>query len=210
MSETNEKKRSVLKEPWIRSLGLILAVLAICGGLVYLLVSGSEIKIDTSQVIAPSIELAPTTSGPLNEVYVKEGDQVLANQVVAKVGDELIKAKVDGTIISVNNDIGTIFNPGQPVVTMIDPNELRVVGTIDEDKGLSEIQVGQRASFTVDAFGSETFDGVVDEISPTSHQSGVVFNISDKRQIQQFDIKVRFEPDSRLKNGMSAKLTIYK
>jgi len=66
-------------------------------------------------------------------------------------------------------------------------------------------------TFTVDAFGSQQFSGVVDEIAPTSNQSAVVFNISDSRQTQQFDIKVRFDtseyPD--LRNGMSARMTIY-
>ena len=51
--------------------------------------------------------------------------------------------------------IGKTFNPGQAVVSMIDPAQLRVVGTIDENKGLNEIHVGQLASFTVDAFGSK-------------------------------------------------------
>jgi multidrug resistance efflux pump len=86
-----------------------------------------------------------------------------------------------------------------------------VVGTIDENKGLSDIHVGQMASFTVDAFGSKQYSGVVDEISPTSNQTDVVFNISDQRETQQFNVKVRFYQQKypELKNGMSAKLTIF-
>jgi len=68
------------------------------------------------------------------------------------------------------------------------------------------------ASFTVDAFGSKKFFGIVDEISPISDQSGIVFNISDKREVKQFDIKVRFDIKAypQLKEGMSAKIIIYK
>jgi multidrug resistance efflux pump len=95
---------------------------------------------------------------------------------------------------------------------MIKPDDLRVVAQIEEDKGLSEVTVGQRAFFTVDAFGSKKFDGIVDEVSPTSRQSDVVFNISSQRQEQEFNIKIRFDVNKypELKNGMSAKSWIYK
>jgi len=64
----------------------------------------------------------------------------------------------------------------------------------------------------VDAFGSKTYKGVVDEVSPTSNQSDVVFNISDQRPTNQFEVKVRFDPTlyPELKNGMSAKIWVYK
>jgi len=52
---------------------------------------------------------------------------------------------------------------------------------------------------------------VVDEVDPSSNQSDVVFNISDQREEQQFDVKIRFNTQEypELKNGMSAKLTIF-
>jgi multidrug resistance efflux pump len=83
---------------------------------------------------------------------------------------------------------------------------------VQEDKGLSQIKVGQSAIFTVDAFGSKEYSGIVDEISPTSNQGDIVFNISGTRQEQDFDVKVRFDTTQypELKNGMSAKLWIYK
>ena len=114
--------------------------------------------------------------------------------------------------MQVNNIIGAQIAPGQTVVEMIDPTQLRVVGKIDENKGLSQIQVGDPATFTVDAFGGKSFTGVVDEIAPTSNQSDVVFNISDQREIQQFDVKVRYDISAypQLKNGMSARIWIYK
>ena len=44
-----------------------------------------------------------------------------------------------------------------------------------------------------------------------SNESGVVFNISDKREIKKFDIKVRFDVNEYkiFKQGMSAKIKIY-
>ncbi len=65
--------------------------------------------------------------------------------------------------------------------------------------------------FTVDAFGGQTFTGVIDEVAPTSNQSGIVFNISNQRQVQQFDVKARFDTTAypQLRNGMSARMWIY-
>jgi multidrug resistance efflux pump len=204
-------EKNLLKNKWVRSGGLVAAVLIIAGGLLYWQTASTRVSIDNSLVSAPTIALAPTAAGTLNQIYVNVGDQVLAGTVVAQVGNELIKTKVAGIIVSEQNDTGKIFNPGQAVVNMIDPTELRVIGTIAENKGLSQIQVGQKAAFTVDAFGSKTYNGIVDEVSPTANQADVVFNISDQRATQDFDVKVRFNPDQypELKNGMSAKLTIF-
>jgi hypothetical protein len=95
---------------------------------------------------------------------------------------------------------------------MIDPDQLRVIGHIDEDKGLADIRVGQRVTFTADAFGSKEYDGVVESIAPSARQQDIVFSISDKRQVSQFDITVKFDVEKypELKNGMSAKMKVYK
>jgi len=94
---------------------------------------------------------------------------------------------------------------------MVESEEMRVVGRLEEDKGLNEIMVGQRAIFTVDTFGSREFIGVVDEISPTSRETGLSFSISDKRAIKEFLVKIRFNTERyvELKNGMSARIWIY-
>ena len=183
------------------------AVLIIVAAIIaaYFISSGNVIAIDTASISAPLIDLSPTGSGQLNAVYVNEGDTLPANTPVALVGTEVIKTKAAGLIVQVNDTVGAQIQPGQSVVEMIDPSQLRVVGRIDETKGLSKIQVGDPVTFTVDAFGSKSFTGVVDEIAPTSNESGVVFNISDQRQTQQFDVKARFDIGtySQLKNGMS-------
>lgn len=187
------------------------AILIIGSVASYIIFSNKEIAIDTASISAPLIDLSPTASGRLNAVYVNEGDRLLANAPVALVGTEVVKTKMAGLIVRVNNTIGAQVASGQTVVEMIDPTQSRVVGKIDENKGLAQIRVGDPATFTVDAFGSESFTGVVDEIAPTSNQSDVVFNISAQREIQQFSVKVRFDTSAypQLKNGMSARIWIY-
>jgi HlyD family secretion protein len=199
-----------------RALAVAAFLVVIVGGgiaaLAYVGVSNKTVYIDKALVEAPQAALAPTTPGNLMHTYVSVGEVIQPNTIVAQVGVELIKSTAGGLVIDARTDTGTLINPGTAVVTTIDPNALRVVGQVEEDKGLSTIHTGQQAVFTIDAFGSKQFQGVVDEVSPTSHTNDVVFSVSDKRQTQTFDVKVRFDTASQpqIKNGMSAKLWIYK
>ncbi len=191
--------------------GAGLLILVAAGIVSYIISSSREVAIDTASISAPIIDLSPTTSGRLNAIYVNEGDRLPANTPVALVGTEVVKTKTAGLIVQINDTIGAQIVPGQPVVEMIDTTQLRVVGRIDENKGLAQIRVGDPVTFTVDAFGGESFTGVVDEIAPTSNQSGIVFDISSQRETQQFDVKARFDTNTypQLKNGMSARMWIY-
>ena len=160
---------------------------------------------------APVISISTETSGILDEVYVKEGDSVIAGQPLARVDSEILKAQIDGIIIYTSNTPGQVFNSSQAIIKMIDPKELRVVGTIKENAGLSKIAVGDPVSFTVDAFGNEKYVGTVEEISNTSEDTSVVFSISDERATQQFTVKVKYDTSlyKNFKNGMSAKMKVY-
>lgn len=211
---TSESRLTKLRreKPWLIP-GMTLAFLVlIVSGFAYVYLTGKRVYIEKSSISATTINLSPALPGVLEAVYVNEGDLVPENTVVARIGNESIKTKTLGLVTMVHNNIGELMAPGVPVVTLIDPRDLRVVGQVDEDKGLSDIRIGERAIFTVDAFGGKEYQGIVDEISPTSRASGIAFNISDKREVKQFDVKVRFDVATytELKNGMSAKLWIYK
>lgn len=189
------------------------ALLIIVAGVAaaYLIITSGRVSIDTASIEAPLINLTSAAPGRLDALYVQAGDTVAANEPVALVGTQTITSKVAGLVVSVDDTVGAQVSAATAVVTMIDPSQLRVVGRIDENKGLAQIKVGDPMTFTVDAFGSQQFTGIVDEVAPTSNQSGIVFNISDQRQIQQFDVKARFDTSAyaQLKNGMSARMTIY-
>lgn len=180
--------------------------------LFYLYLTQSRVYVEKSSLVAQSIDLSSPGGGVLEKMFVKVGDNVSANEPVAQVGNDIVKTEQSGTIISVKDDIGKNFAPYEAVATMINPEDLRVVAQVEEDKGLADIRVGQPAYFTVDAFGSKKYSGIVDEISPTARSGDVVFNISSARQQQEFNVKIRFNVSDypELKNGMSAKVWIYK
>ncbi len=207
-----EEKKKLDKRVLILAAFLILVIGGGIAALAYIGASSKTVYIDKAQIQAPIVDLGPTAAGTLKDVNVQEGDVIAPNTVVAQVGTEPITSTSGGLVIMVNNNIGAQINPGDAVVETIDPSQLRVVGQIEEDKGLVDIEPGMRAEFTVDAFGGTKFTGVVDEVAPTAESSDVVFSISDKREEQNFDVKVRFDTvaNPQLKNGMSAKIWVYK
>ena len=181
------------------------------GAIIYLSVGAGRIFIEKSEISAPVISLTSVSGGVLEEVFVKEGDYIPANTIVAKVNGVSIKSMIEGLVIKVQNTPGQIVSSQTSIVQMISPKEMKVVGHIEEDKGLSDIKVGQRVIFTIDAFGSKQYPGIVDSIGASSRQGDVVFSISDKRQEKEFDVKVSFDVNAypELKNGMSAKMWVY-
>jgi multidrug resistance efflux pump len=204
-------KKSIFSKKWFQSLSGIIILCLLLGIFIVWRITAGKIKTDNASIEAPIIDLSSTTLGSLEDIYVNVGDNIVANTQVAKVGNEIITSKVSGIIVSVNHQEGQTFSPGQPVVSMVNIDQERVVAKIDENKGLENIKIGQPAIFTVDTFGNKKYKGIIDEISPISDESGVAFNISDKRPTKQFDVKVRFDTNKypELKVGMSAKITVF-
>ncbi len=205
-------KESIFKKPWVQSItGIIFIILVASSVLAYKYIS-SHITVENAVLSSPIINIGPENLGTLEEVYVKVGDTVTTGQALARVGGEILSAKIAGTVIEVTNTPGQVFSSSQSVIRMVDPKEFRIIGTLKENDGLKDITLGDPVSFTVDAFDNKSYVGVVDSISPTAKQSGVAFSISDKRQIKEFEISVRYDITAHpeFKNGMSAKMKIYK
>ncbi len=211
MSDTKEKKPLDR-----RILALAAFIIVVIGGgigaLAYITASSKTVYIDDATISAPLVDLSPTDPGVLNAVYVSEGQIIPPNTVVAEVGTELLKSTAGGLVVTVNNNIGEEVSPTDIIVETVDPTQLQVVGQVQENKGLVDIAVGDKATFTVDAFGGEQFPGIVSEVSPTAQSSDVVFDVSDQREEQNFDIKVQYDTSlyPQLKNGMSARIWVFK
>jgi multidrug resistance efflux pump len=198
--------------PLMVAAALVLVVGGGIGAIAFLTVSNKTVYIENSTIEAPETTLAPTAVGTLMSVYVNVGDVIPANTVVAEVGTQLITSTTGGLVITTNTNIGSQIPAGTAVVTTIDPTQLRVDGRLEEDKGLADVAVGDQAKFTVDAFPGKTYYGVVSEVSPTSRVADVVFQVSDQREEQDFDVQVAYDLTKypELKNGMSAKIWAYK
>jgi multidrug resistance efflux pump len=207
----SQKKESIFKKPWMQSLIAIVVIFGALGGFLYWQSTKDTVFIENSTLNAPIVNLSPTSGGTLNALYVKPGDVIASGAQVALVGTNVVSAKDGGLVASTPEALGGYFNAGQTVASVVVTQDMEVTGQVDETKGLKNLAVGQRATFTVDAFPGKTYSGIVDQISPTSDDTGVLFSISDKRPTKVFDIKVRFDVSAypELKNGMSAKITVH-
>jgi multidrug resistance efflux pump len=202
----------IKKHPLIAEFALLVIFAAIAGGYLYVQDMQGKIYIEKAEISAPIISLSSPVSGPIEKVYVEEGDGVSQGQRVALVANRTIYAETQGTVIWVKNAPGQMTGPGDPLIKMIEPGQFRVVGRVQEDKGLKDIHPGQRVIFTVDAFGAKQYEGYVDSVAASARTSDIVFSISDKREPREFEVRVLYDSRSfpELKNGMSAKMWIVK
>lgn len=196
---------------FVKLFGVVIVLLLLGGVYLYVQFTTGRIFIDNTVIQTPVIIISPTLAGKVTEVDVKEGQTVLQGDTLAVVGSETLRADTDGLIISAPDLTGSTVTPQTQLVQMIRPVNLRLAGTIDENKGLNKIQVGQVISFTVDALAGTTYWGYVDEVSPSAVAPSFSFSTSTERATQQFTVYARFDSSAypAIKNGMSAKMVVY-
>lgn len=133
--------------------------------------------------------------------------EVAKSQYDAAVGDirvkkdySAIRAPFDGVISKKYTEVGELLLPGKQIVTIVNPDRIYVLSTIDE-VDVGRLRLGQPVTITVDAFPGEKFAGTVRRISPIV--SG------GKLETRTADVWIYFnKKDSRMKPGMSADIEI--
>ncbi|MCS4304908.1 efflux RND transporter periplasmic adaptor subunit [Chryseobacterium sp. BIGb0232] len=115
-----------------------------------------------------------------------------------------IYSPIDGTVLNRNVSEGQTVASSFSTPTLFsiakDLTKMRVRASVDE-ADIGNVKVGQKVTFTVDAFPDETFDGEVAEVRlhPT-----VSSNVVNYTTIINAD-----NPELKLKPGMTANITIY-
>lgn len=204
--------RALLASPLVFGAAVVLVAIGLFFAVRYVQDMQSKIYVEKSEIWAPVISIGPESPGILKTVFVKEGDRVSVGQQLFTVGNTVVGALSAGVVTSVQNTPGQWVSQQSAIVQMFDPASLRVVGHVQEDQGLSDIRVGQKVTFDVDAFPSRQFVGTVESIAKNADQGNLVFSISDTRQEKQFDVKITFDVNvyPELRNGMSARMWVSK
>lgn len=129
----------------------------------------------------------------------------LLRQAERDLANAVIRAPIDGVIISRDGEIGRavadVTNSGGTVIAVIaDDTRLRLVAEVDEND-IARVHVGLPATVTIDAFPDEEFAGRVHKISAAGTIEGSVSN---------FEVEIQVDPDPRLRVGMScdARVTV--
>ncbi len=121
------------------------------------------------------------------------------DSLVTDSGDGLIRSPIDGVVTAVKAVVGGSVSPSAAVVTMVDPRNVVLKVTVDEND-IGVVQVGQRADITLDAVDGLSLVGTVSAVGKVGEtKSGiVVFNV---------DIGIE-DPDPSARPGMSAEAEI--
>jgi len=125
------------------------------------------------------------------------------NQNDVNLEHTIIKAPIDGIIISRNVDVGQTVAASMQAPTLFvianDLTEMRVSAKVDESD-IGRIRAGQHVTFRVDAYPAETFTGTVSQVrlQPVVDQNVVSY-------VTVIDVP---NQEMKLKPGMTATVTV--
>lgn len=97
------------------------------------------------------------------ELAVSTAETLAAQDALNKT---YISAPFDGRLGARLVSVGQYVSPGQAIVEIVDLGRLKIQFSVPE-RYLSQLQVGQKAEITTDAYPGRTFYGEVDYVSPS-------------------------------------------
>ena len=160
------------------------------------------------QALASAIKAAEAQL-KVTEAQVKSAEAAVRQKQAALQQSQVdleytsIRAPVDGTVISRTVDVGQTVAASLQAPTLFtiaqDLTKMQIDTNVDE-ADIGRIQVGQRATFTVDSFPNETFNGQVVQIRKASRtvQNVVTYNV----------VIAVANPELKLLPGMTANVRV--
>lgn len=120
------------------------------------------------------------------------------------LGYATIYSPIDGVVLSRSVEAGQTVAASFSTPTLFiianDLKKMRVIAKVDE-ADIGEVKVGQRVSFTVDAYPNDTFEGEVTEV----RQEATTTN-----NVVTYEVVVNApNPELKLKPGLTANISIY-
>lgn len=123
-----------------------------------------------------------------------------------------ITSPIDGVVISRDVEAGQTVASGFSTPTLFtiaaDLTQMRVVADVDE-ADIGGIEEGQRASFTVDAYPNDRFEGTVTQIRLGDASSSSTTSTSSTTVVTYEVVISAPNPDLKLKPRLTANVTIY-
>lgn len=158
----------------------------------------AKIAVDSAQTSLQSAEAALSSS----KATVGQA-QANFNQAQVNLEHTIITSPVDGIVTQRSVDVGQTVAASMQAPTLfiiaVDLTKLQVSANIDE-ADIGRIRPGQRATFRVDAYPSDTFEGTVAQVRL---QPVVVQNVTTYATIIDAP-----NPDLKLRPGMTATLRV--
>jgi membrane fusion protein (multidrug efflux system) len=126
-----------------------------------------------------------------------------------------VRSPVDGVAGKRAVEVGQVIQPGQPITSVVDVNDIWITANFKETQ-LKKMRVGQSAKIHVDAYDRE-INGKIDSIGgatgarfsllPPENATGNFVKV-----VQRIPVKIVFpkseDPENRLRPGMSVDVTV--
>ncbi|WP_151949180.1 HlyD family efflux transporter periplasmic adaptor subunit [Aliarcobacter butzleri] len=133
--------------------------------------------------------------------------EIQAQKLKIDLNDSVIKAPVDGVILTRFKEIGAITNAGESILEIAKTDEFWVRAYIDE-KNLGNIKPGLKMSIQTDS-RSENYEGVIGFISPVAEFTPKNIETQELRADLVYSFRVIVKnPDDKIRQGMPVTLKI--
>jgi multidrug resistance efflux pump len=216
----------LVREHWIiASVAAAIVVIVVAGGVAWWLNARQYVATDDATVDTRIVHIAPAVAGTIASVPVTDNQRIEAGAVLATVapapqpgapqtGDlpaVAIHAPVDGWVTHLVAAPGSAVLPGQELMAIV-PTDFWITANFTETQ-LADMQAGQAATVTIDAFPGHTFDAHVESFQAGAGQAFAILppdNASGSfvKTAQRVPVKLVFDSPPKvsptLGPGMSA------
>ncbi len=211
---------------------IIVAVLAIAGGVGWWLYNNyMYYSTDDAQVNGQIINVSSPANGTLSALNVKQGDTITQDQslgtvtVAPSAGANAasssapsinISSPINGKVLQVAAVQGQGVAAGLTLLQVTDLSNVNIIAYVDES-AINNVQVGQQADVTIDAYSSTSFSGHVQQIIPAAASEFSLLPTQDyasgnfTKVGQRIPVIITLDGNAgkTLAPGMSASVTIH-
>jgi multidrug efflux pump subunit AcrA (membrane-fusion protein) len=162
----------------------------------------SNIQVGGTVSSGNAVAIIGEATGTLKNFSLKVGDIVKADEVIGQIDPSRpgmnykmkdIKAAIDGTVIGISSEEGSMVAPSVPLGYIEDLSDLSIKVNIIE-KYIPLVNIGQTVDVEFAAFSNEVFKGTITDIDPTVNT-----------QTKTLGITIEFEdPEGMILPGMYA------
>ncbi|QRG68966.1 HlyD family efflux transporter periplasmic adaptor subunit [Brevibacillus choshinensis] len=162
---------------------VILLLLVVGGGGIgyYYWYQGAHyVTTQDARITGDIYRVMPKMTGKLTGLAVKDGDAVVADQIVGQqdttnvagnmLENSVLRAPITGTVIKTQAKEGEVVSTGTSVALVIDESKLYISANLEETE-IERLKLGQKVDFTVDAYPGKQLSGHVMEIGKATNST---------------------------------------
>lgn len=162
---------------------VILLLLVVGGGGIgyyYWYQSTHYVTTEDARITGDIYRVMPKMTGKLTGLAVKEGDAVVADQIVGQqdttniatnlLENSVLRAPITGTVIKTQAKEGEVVSTGTSVALVIDESKLYISANLEETE-IERLKLGQKVDFTVDAYPGKVLSGHLMDIGKATNST---------------------------------------